>query len=87
MPGLVAVGESVEGLAGDRLGVKGRAEVGRDRDLARRRVELEIDVEKSTLTNKTTGDQWTLSPLGEVMPILEAGGVFPYAKKVGMLKQ
>src|ERR1043165_9753708 len=28
--------------------------------------ELEIDVEKSTLTNKTTGDKWELSPLGEV---------------------
>jgi 3-isopropylmalate/(R)-2-methylmalate dehydratase small subunit len=48
--------------------------------------ELEIDVERSLLTNKTTGDTWTLSPLGEVAPILEAGGVFPYAKKVGMLK-
>jgi 3-isopropylmalate/(R)-2-methylmalate dehydratase small subunit len=48
--------------------------------------ELEIDVEKATLTNKTTGDRWELKPLGEVAPILEAGGVFPYAQKVGMLK-
>lgn len=48
--------------------------------------ELVIDVANSVLENKTTGDRWTLKPLGEVAPILEAGGVFPYARKVGMLK-
>jgi 3-isopropylmalate/(R)-2-methylmalate dehydratase small subunit len=48
--------------------------------------ELVIDVEKAVLENKTTGDRWTLRSLGDVAPILEAGGVFPYAKKVGMLK-
>ena len=34
----------------------------------------------------TTGEHWELKALGEVAPILEAGGIFPYAKKVGMLK-
>jgi 3-isopropylmalate/(R)-2-methylmalate dehydratase small subunit len=48
--------------------------------------ELQIDVPGSTLTNRTTGETWKLKPLGEVAPILEAGGVFPYARKVGMLK-
>src|SRR6188768_1509727 len=48
--------------------------------------DLSIDVEKAVLENKTTGDRWHLKPLGDVAPILEAGGVFPYAKKVGMLK-
>ena len=48
--------------------------------------ELTIDVKAGTLTNHTTGDTWELLPLGEVEPILEAGGLFPYAKKVGMLK-
>src|SRR5437879_5748786 len=48
--------------------------------------ELHIDVEKSLLRNLTTGEDWPLKPLGEVMPILEAGGVFAYARKVGMLK-
>ena len=48
--------------------------------------ELKIDVEAATLSNITTGDKWTLSSLSDVLPILEAGGVFPYAKKVGMLK-
>ena len=46
----------------------------------------EIDVAASVLHNLTTGEEWRLKPLGEVAPILEAGGVFPYARKVGMLK-
>ena len=48
--------------------------------------ELRIDVAESRLVNVTTGDQWTLKPLGEIAPILDAGGIFPYARKVGMLK-
>ncbi len=48
--------------------------------------ELKIDVEKSMLANLTTGEQWKLKPLGDVVPIIDAGGLFPYAKKVGMLK-
>lgn len=48
--------------------------------------ELKIDVPSATLFNLTTKEQWTLRPLGEVAPILEAGGLFDYAKKVGMLK-
>ncbi len=34
---------------------------------------------------RTTGDRWPLKPLGEVAPIIDAGGIFSYAKKVGML--
>src|SRR5262249_52825121 len=49
------------------------------------RDELEIDGGASTLSNRTTGEQYRLKPLGEVAPILEAGGLFPYARKVGML--
>lgn len=49
--------------------------------------ELVIDVTAGTLTNTTSGDTFELHPLGEVGPIIEAGGVFPYAKKVGMLKE
>jgi 3-isopropylmalate/(R)-2-methylmalate dehydratase small subunit len=48
--------------------------------------ELKVDVEKSVLHNLTTGEAFKLKPLGEVAPIIDAGGVFPYAKKVGMLK-
>jgi 3-isopropylmalate/(R)-2-methylmalate dehydratase small subunit len=48
--------------------------------------QLVVDVAAGKLTNQTTGDAWELLPLGEVAPILEAGGLFPYARKVGMLK-
>jgi 3-isopropylmalate/(R)-2-methylmalate dehydratase small subunit len=47
---------------------------------------VNIDLEKSELTNKTTGDVWKLKALGEVAPMIEAGGIFAYAKKAGMLK-
>jgi 3-isopropylmalate/(R)-2-methylmalate dehydratase small subunit len=48
--------------------------------------ELKIDVSAGVLTNVTTKDSWKLKPLGEVAPIIDAGGIFAYAKKVGMLK-
>ena len=48
--------------------------------------ELRLDVHAGVLHNLTTGERYALKPLGEVAPILEAGGVFPYARKVGMLK-
>jgi 3-isopropylmalate/(R)-2-methylmalate dehydratase small subunit len=48
--------------------------------------ELRIDVEGGLLENLTTGDKWQLKPLGEVAPIIEAGGVFAFARKEGMLK-
>src|SRR5262245_16500979 len=48
--------------------------------------ELEIDGAANTLLNQTTGERWQLKPLGAVAPIIEAGGLFAYAKKVGMLK-
>ena len=46
---------------------------------------LRLDVAAAVLHNLTTGESYTLKPLGEVAPILEAGGLFPYARKVGML--
>ena len=47
--------------------------------------ELAIDLTKSELVNTTTGDVWKLRSLGDVIPIIDAGGVFEYAKQVGML--
>jgi 3-isopropylmalate/(R)-2-methylmalate dehydratase small subunit len=48
--------------------------------------ELRLDVAAAALHNVTTGETHRLKPLGEVAPILEAGGLFPYARTVGMLK-
>src|SRR5213079_3020941 len=42
--------------------------------------ELAIDLETGKLSNVTTKDVWPLQPLGEVAPIIEAGGIFEYAK-------
>ncbi len=44
-----------------------------------------IDLDTSTLTNQTTGNTWKLNGLGDVAPIIEAGGVFDYARQAGML--
>ncbi len=49
--------------------------------------ELEIDIAKNQLRNLTTKDVWPLKPLGDIAPILEAGGIFEYAKRAGMLKR
>jgi 3-isopropylmalate/(R)-2-methylmalate dehydratase small subunit len=48
--------------------------------------EVELHVAASVLHNRTTGESYELRPLGSVQPILEAGGLFPYARKEGMLK-
>src|SRR5881396_719816 len=42
--------------------------------------EVTIDVPAGRLTNHTTGETWKLKSLGEIAPILEAGGIFPYAE-------
>src|SRR5437764_10483795 len=47
--------------------------------------EISIDVTEARLANRTTGETWNLKPLGDVAPILESGGLFAYARKVGML--
>jgi 3-isopropylmalate/(R)-2-methylmalate dehydratase small subunit len=48
--------------------------------------ELEVNLGEQSIFNKTTGKRHTLQPLGDVLPIIEAGGVFNYAKATGMLK-
>ncbi len=40
-----------------------------------------IDTEQSLLTDETTGKTYKLKPLGDVAEIIEAGGLFAYAKK------
>jgi 3-isopropylmalate/(R)-2-methylmalate dehydratase small subunit len=47
--------------------------------------ELRLEVAENLLYNLTTKETWPLKPLGDVAPILDAGGLFPYARKVGML--
>ncbi|MEM9416281.1 MAG: 3-isopropylmalate dehydratase [Planctomycetota bacterium] len=46
---------------------------------------LELNIDTNTLTNQTTGKTFQLSPLGDVKPIIDAGGVFGYAREQGMI--
>jgi 3-isopropylmalate/(R)-2-methylmalate dehydratase small subunit len=48
--------------------------------------ELTVDLDQRTVTNQTRNETYTLKPVGDVLPIIEAGGVFAYAKQAGMLK-
>ena len=47
--------------------------------------ELKIDTNTNELTNETTGKTYTLCPLGEVADIVNAGGIFEYARKNNMI--
>jgi len=48
--------------------------------------QLEVLLDKNEVVNKTRNERYALRPLGDVLPIIEAGGIFPYAQKAGMLK-
>lgn len=48
--------------------------------------ECTLDIEAGTLVNHTSGKTYQLKPLGDVKPIIDAGGVFNYARESGMLK-
>jgi len=47
---------------------------------------LEVHLMERYLLNKTLGTRHDVRPLGDVLPIIEAGDVFKYARKAGMLK-
>jgi len=48
--------------------------------------QLEVHLDKNEVVNMTRNERYALRPLGDVLPIIEAGGIFPYAQKAGMLK-
>ena len=48
--------------------------------------ELEVHVLDNYVLNKTRNERYDLQPIGDALPILEAGGVFEYARQAGMLK-
>jgi 3-isopropylmalate/(R)-2-methylmalate dehydratase small subunit len=47
--------------------------------------ELELDVHANTIKNLSTGDIFTLRSLGDILPIIEAGDIFKYARQSGMI--
>jgi 3-isopropylmalate/(R)-2-methylmalate dehydratase small subunit len=42
---------------------------------------VEVDMAKNSIVNQTTGKSYILKPLGDVSEIIEAGGLFEYARK------
>ncbi|MDH3583182.1 MAG: 3-isopropylmalate dehydratase [Phycisphaerae bacterium] len=47
--------------------------------------DCEVDFSGSRLINHTRGQTYALEALGDAKPIIDAGGVFAYAKQSGML--
>ncbi|XP_023521482.1 3-isopropylmalate dehydratase small subunit 3-like isoform X2 [Cucurbita pepo subsp. pepo] len=46
---------------------------------------LTIELAESRLINHTTGKEYKLKPIGDAGPVIEAGGIFAYARKSGMI--
>ena len=46
---------------------------------------LTLDLESYTLTNETQNKTYALNSLGDVIDIIEAGNIFEYAKKAGLI--
>ncbi len=47
--------------------------------------ELEIDLTTNSLKNLTDGNEYKLNPLGDILPIIEAGNIFEYARQNSMI--
>ena len=44
-----------------------------------------VDLDKSTVTAAGSGRTYAFKPLGDVRPVVDAGGLFNYARKTGMI--
>jgi 3-isopropylmalate/(R)-2-methylmalate dehydratase small subunit len=47
--------------------------------------EVTVDLDKASVQVKRTGKTYTLKPLGDVRPVVDAGGLFNYARQHGMI--
>ena len=46
-----------------------------------------VDLDKATVTVKATGKVYSFKPLGDVRPVVDAGGIFNYARNTGMISK
>ncbi|KAK4262582.1 hypothetical protein QN277_028127 [Acacia crassicarpa] len=46
---------------------------------------ITVELGESRLTNHSTGKEYKLKPIGDAGPVIEAGGIFAYARKTGMI--
>lgn len=44
-----------------------------------------VDLDAATVTVKHTGKSYKFKPLGDVRPVVDAGGIFNYARRSGMI--
>jgi len=44
-----------------------------------------VDLDKTTLTVKAAGKSYSFKPLGDIRPVVDAGGLFNYARQTGMI--
>jgi 3-isopropylmalate/(R)-2-methylmalate dehydratase small subunit len=44
-----------------------------------------VDLDKTTVTVQTTGQVYHFKPLGDMRPVVDAGGLFNYARQTGMI--
>ena len=47
--------------------------------------EVTVDLDAATVVVKATGQTFNFKPLGEVRPVVDAGGLFNFARKSGMI--
>lgn len=47
--------------------------------------EVTVDLDAQTVTVKNTGKVYKFKPLGDVRPVVDAGGLFNYARQSGMI--
>lgn len=48
--------------------------------------EVTIDFDNNQIINHTLDKTYNLKPLGEIKPVIDAGGIFAYARQTGMIK-
>ena len=46
-----------------------------------------VDLDAGTVTRKNDGKVYRFKPLGEVRPVVDAGGLFNYARNTGMIEK
>jgi len=49
--------------------------------------QAEVNIEANTVTRLSDGKIFPLKPIGAVAPVIDAGGMFAYARKIGMIKK
>jgi len=67
---------------GELLPVTSRADIS---DMFQTGDEVEIDLVNNKVYNRTKNTGYEIEPLGYIKPVVEAGGLFAFARKVGLI--